>query len=371
MAIKEGPAVAYSPGLDEKKIRKIWLALHKGDIASVEGEVSEGVYQVYRTQRLLEKKLGQTHNYWSFQVNKVRGSNVHREGNYIMQEVLLAVSKTRDSVKSSISPELNYTENRVGWLGYWQFIKRSDKVSNLPQECPNCNMVFDIDIANVTKCSNCGTLINSIGKEWTLCSAGRLERGYLGSSSVTFETSLTNTMKIDPDFSYTMLNDVAVKLFMMVIQNFVGANDEVNNDKYILQSAHEPLQKLKAQLGDCIFNRFELMVMSYDEYSVTDNLIRVKFIAKTKFQRARLGHSPILVEPAPVERNFEFEISRDLTKLVNKGADATIVHKCQNCGAPYDSMDKNTCNYCGAELLDMYDNWGVSDIAYILPKAKL
>lgn len=50
------------------------------------------------------------------------------------------------------------------------------------------------------------------------------------------------------------------------------------------------------------------------------------------------------------------ELSRHL-KLSQRAADAVFSYEYSSCGAPYTDTTENECAYCGAPVIDLAQNW--------------
>jgi rubrerythrin len=80
------------------------------------------------------------------------------------------------------------------------------------------------------------------------------------------------------------------------------------------------------------------------------------------FKRVQIaGNSVHWIDRDFVDKRYKMILSKKISALQTPPKEIAFSYECAACGAPYTDTTNDTCTYCGAPVIDLAQNWVLTD----------
>ncbi|HWB63035.1 MAG TPA: TIM44-like domain-containing protein [Chitinophagales bacterium] len=360
----------YPDGLNGQKVTAAFYSIQEAwqrkDLVHVRKWISDGVYQRYTAQFAMMNKLGQVNKLSNIRINDIRVAKTGGDGDYQTADV--AVSFTMDDeFVSEKYPQFNERFIGDSDTEYWTFIKKKNGVAgkNLynNDNCPNCGAPLDIKMGEISRCSSCGTLTNNAEYDWVLSEITQTD-DYTGDNRMEQDEKLHEIMKDDKLFSVQRMEDVASNVFMQVME-VLGGEKGQKLERFADKDTIATVLAEKKKLGDFVFDRLYLRDVTLMDFITANDCLNLVFDLTATYQRVRTGEKLQWIDTQQTDAHFKLVLAKKLSALKTPAKETVYSYECSSCGAPYTDTTHDTCEYCGATVVDLNSNWVLTQFRFL------
>lgn len=366
-----------NPSFDEKefkeKVRVAFIKIQKAwevqNLSEVRRFISDGVYQRFNTQFKMMGMLDQQNIIEKLNVKNIYIDKVESDGRYDIVHAAIHAS-THDKFVSDTFPNLN-TRGSEDFVEYWSFIKKrgvGGKDLYHSSNCPNCGDRLPDKANDISKCSSCGTLVNSGEYDWVLAEITQADDYINVSKKLQKQREKNHTDKLrvlikeDADFCVQHIEDKASNGYLQIITAQVFNKPELMR-RFVTDDAFKKLAGPNNNSG-MIYNRIYLNDVTLVGVREDSTKYYLAVSIKSSFQRVKIEHKKAhLVDGAVISKREIMIMCRDKARGENKGS--LYAHNCPNCGGTLDDTLDTSCPYCGSELNSPKHEWIIEDIVSV------
>jgi DNA-directed RNA polymerase subunit RPC12/RpoP len=362
----------FPDGLSEEKVSTSFLALQAAweaqDLSKVRKWMSDGVYQRFTAQFIMMKQLTQRNTLSNVKIKDVSVMDIRTDGAYQSADISITFSMD-DRFVSEKYPELNESYKGDSDTEIWTFIKRKDaavSVQNdlfLSNNCPNCGSVLELQLGEVSRCSNCKTLTNNAAFDWVLNEITQ-DEDYKSGNDLLGDSRLKELVKNDSHFAIQRMEDIASNVFMQVMEVWSGATNK-KLARFSDEGVATRILSQKQQQGEFVFDRLYLKEVTMQSYAIQNAQLQLSFRLTANYQRVQLGKKLTKLDPSIAEHTFKMILSKNTAALSTPEKDIAFSYECANCGAPYEDTTHHTCTYCDALVVDPSKNWVLTEFEQV------
>lgn len=358
-------------GLTIQKIQSSFMnvqtAWQKKDLKDIRSWISDGVYQRYAVQFNIMNKLSQVNNLSNINISNISVLSTSQQGEYTTADVAISFEMD-DYFVSEKYPVFNQSYDGDYGREIWTYIKRSDAKSTNDlynsDNCPSCGAPLEIKMGEISRCGHCNTLTNNASFDWVLSEITQEEDYDYTTNSFLNNEEFLNLMKKDSLFSVQRMEDLASNIFMQVMDVYSGG-DQNKLSRFANKALIERIIDDKNQQSNYLFNRLYLNNVTLSDFEIDDKEIHLEFSLKATYQKVQINPKLVMLDDEMTEYDYVLKLSKNLTALQTPEKETVYSYECGNCGAPYGDTSNDTCNYCGATVVDLNHNWVLTDFSIV------
>lgn len=345
-------------------VEQLFLNLQKAwgtkDLSKVRRFMTDGMFQRSIAQLKMMDQLDQTNSIEEIKVIERKIHGLAIDGEYDMVHVHFR-AKIKDVFTSNKLPKLNKTYHET-FNESWTFIrKRNSEHKDLynSQSCPNCGDHLNEEMADLSKCSSCGTILNSPEFDWILC-----EITQCGSEPERSFLSRYNFRYIEKDGkqdSLKILEDKASNAFTQ-IRTGILLDEKERVHRFCMDDVFEKIKQLKDP--GILLNRYYITSCDLTSFGVHEDYYVATFLIHFKEQKvvSHNGKDFEIVDQEVIPMTGNISMIKKVEGSTAKYS--AVAGNCNQCGAPVVASEDTTCSYCGNKMNDPDKDWIVSAFSF-------
>ncbi len=358
-------------GLTIQKIQTSFMnvqaAWQKKDLKDIRSWISDGVYQRYSVQFNIMNKLSQVNNLSNIKISNISLLSTTQQGEYTTADVAISFQMD-DYFVSEKYPSFNQSYDGDYGREIWTYIKRSDAKSNNnlynSDNCPSCGAPLEIKMGEISRCGHCNTLTNNASYDWVLSEITQEEDYDYATNSFLDDQEFLNLMEKDSLFSVQRMEDLASNIFMQIMDIYSGG-DQNKLTRFANKQLIEKIIQDKNQQPNYLFNRLYLNDVTLSDYEIDEKEVHLEFSLKATYQKVQINPKLVMLDDEMTEFEYVLKLSKNITALHTPEKETVYSYECGSCGAPYGDTSNDSCNYCGASVVDLNHNWVLTDFSIV------
>ncbi len=358
-------------GLTIQKIQSSFMnvqdAWEKKDLKNIRSWISDGVYQRYAVQFSIMNKLSQVNNLSNININNVSLLSTTTQGEYTTADVAISFEMD-DYFISDKYPLFNQSYDGDYGKEIWTYIKRSDAKSNTDlynsDNCPSCGAPLEMKMGEISRCGHCNTLTNNASFDWVLSEITQEEDYSYDTNIFLDDEHFLQLMEKDSLFSIQRMEDLASNIFMQIMDVYSGG-DQNKLSRFANKELIEKIVNNKNKEPQYLFNRLYLNDVTLSDYVTDEKQIHLEFSLKATYQKVQINPKLVMLDDEMTEYDYILKLSKNLTALQTPEKETVYSYECGSCGAPYGDTSNDSCNYCGATVVDLNHNWVLTDFSLV------
>jgi hypothetical protein len=160
------------------------------------------------------------------------------------------------------------------------------------------------------------------------------------------------------------MEDIASNVFMQIMEVLSGDNNS-KLARFADKEIADKILQIKEKSGIFVFDRLYLNDVTLSGYDTDNGNLNLRFNLGASYKRVQInGNNVRWIDHDFIDGRFEMILSKKLSALQTPPKEIAFSYECAACGAPYGDTTNDTCSYCGAPVVDLAQNWVLTNFVF-------